>query len=437
VENIKITQLRAENFMKIKLVELNIDGTITTIGGNNGNGKSSMLYAFEALLGGTKGIAKVPIRKGCDMAQIVGKFSNGLTISRIIREGKPASLEIKTKEGYTVSSPQAFLKEIIGNLAFDPLAFNDMKPKDQVELLKRTFSIDTGKFEIERDEAFDARKTLNATIKRLDAQWEDAEFYEDVKETEEVQTMDVVKELDDAKAHNANRYDLQEEVVESGEGIEVHEDDIKSFEEAIKEFENNIKQMNLKIDMSKEHIDQKIKIIKEIETELNTTKDIDLEPIQTKLEQVDEKNKQIRANERRRVLGKELHDFKNKVTVQEFKLDKARKAITKAIEEAEFPTEGLGFDDSGVTFNDLPFDQESTAGKLKVSVAIALAANPQLPLLLIPNGSNLDAASLKTIAEMADKEGAQVIMEVVGESDEYSIIMEDGAEKAPQSENKA
>ena len=58
------------------------------------------------------------------------------------------------------------------------------------------------------------------------------------------------------------------------------------------------------------------------------------------------------------------------------------------------PVEGLGFGAGIVTFNGLPFDQASTAEQLRVSVAIAMAANPKLRVLRIKHGNDLDADNL-------------------------------------------
>ena len=96
---------------------------------------------------------------------------------------------------------------------------------------------------------------------------------------------------------------------------------------------------------------------------------------------------------------------------------------------AEFPVAGLGFDDDGVLLNDLPFSQASSAEKLRVSVAMGLAMNPRLRVLLIRDGSLLDEESLGIIQEMAEKSDAQIWIERVGEGAECQVIIEDGSIK--------
>jgi hypothetical protein len=58
-----------------------------------------------------------------------------------------------------------------------------------------------------------------------------------------------------------------------------------------------------------------------------------------------------------------------------------------AIARAKMPVEGLSFGDGEVLFNGIPLNQASSAEQLRVSVALAMAANPKLRVLRIQDGS--------------------------------------------------
>ena len=94
--------------------------------------------------------------------------------------------------------------------------------------------------------------------------------------------------------------------------------------------------------------------------------------------------------------------------------------------EADFPIPGLAFDADGVTFNGIPFAQCSSAERLRVSVAMGIALNPKLKVLLIRDGSLLDDNNLAMIAEAAKEADAQVWIERVSKGEECSVIIEDG-----------
>lgn len=62
-------------------------------------------------------------------------------------------------------------------------------------------------------------------------------------------------------------------------------------------------------------------------------------------------------------------------------------------------------------------------------MAIALAANPKLPVVLIRDGSLLDEDGLRMVAEMAEARGAQVWLERVSNAGNVGVVIEDGRVK--------
>jgi hypothetical protein len=108
------------------------------------------------------------------------------------------------------------------------------------------------------------------------------------------------------------------------------------------------------------------------------------------------------------------------------RMDDIDDAKAETLRTASFPIDGLAFDDTAVTLNGLPFDQASSAEQLTVSVAMGMAMNPELKILMIRDGSLLDERSLALVAEMAREAGGQVWMERVSKGDECAIILEAG-----------
>lgn len=79
-----------------------------------------------------------------------------------------------------------------------------------------------------------------------------------------------------------------------------------------------------------------------------------------------------------------------------------------------------------VTLNGLPLDQASAAERLRVSVAIRLAMNPRLRVLLIRDANLMDRESMRLVAEMARAAGAQLRLERVEVDDQATVLIEDG-----------
>ena len=97
---------------------------------------------------------------------------------------------------------------------------------------------------------------------------------------------------------------------------------------------------------------------------------------------------------------------------------------------AEFPVDGLGFDESGVTYQGVPFKQASSAEQLRVSLAMAIALNPKLRVIRIADGSLLDSDNLALIEAAAKESDYQVWIEMVGDGNGRGIVIEDGEVKA-------
>lgn len=62
----KILELRSENFKRLKALEIRPDGSLVTIAGRNGAGKTSVLDSIYAALAGKAAAPAVPIRKGAE-----------------------------------------------------------------------------------------------------------------------------------------------------------------------------------------------------------------------------------------------------------------------------------------------------------------------------------------------------------------------------------
>ena len=107
-----------------------------------------------------------------------------------------------------------------------------------------------------------------------------------------------------------------------------------------------------------------------------------------------------------------------------------------AIAGASYPIDGLAVTDDGVALQGIPFSQASSAEKLRTSVAIGLALNPGLPVLLIRDGSLLDLSNLEAVAAMAESSGAQLWIERVGDGEEMSVVIEDGSVRGALAEQQ-
>lgn len=153
---------------------------------------------------------------------------------------------------------------------------------------------------------------------------------------------------------------------------------------------------------------------------------LDTSAIEDRIGRAEVVNTQWRTQESRKELVvsvERLESLSNEIT------DRMQNRGTEragAIASAPLPIKGLGFVGGGVTYNGVPFDQASSAERIRVSCAIARALNPQLRVLLIKDGSLLDSTMLKAMTDDPEMADYQVWMERVDETGKVGVYLTDG-----------
>lgn len=136
--SVKITALEAENVKRIKAVALTPAPTgLTIVGGNNNQGKTSVLDALAWALGGDRFRPDAAQRDGAVApAHLKVKLSNGVVVER---KGKNASLTVTDPTGRR--SGQQLLNAFVEPLALDLPRFMEATDKEKADILLRIIGI--------------------------------------------------------------------------------------------------------------------------------------------------------------------------------------------------------------------------------------------------------------------------------------------------------
>ena len=418
----KIIKLSAENIKKLKAVEIIPDGHVVKISGRNAQGKTTVLDSIWWALGGTKAIQDEPIRHGADRGTIQLELDD-LIITRTFTAGN-SYLKVENKQGAAYKSPQAVLDKLIGQLSFDPLAFARADAKTQRGLLLDVtgLTVDAGKLAevagayVDGDTALD---TINATYKKV---FDDRTVInrELEKMTAAVAQMPVVESTERVAA-SAIIQQIQE-------AQQAHH----AAKEAIREHDAQITQLAAWRDTLadlKARVHATERRIAEAEMDLMTWQVPtvpDLEALQDQLAHVEETNRQADAYAQRRALLEDILRTKTDSEAHTERLNAIKAYQQELVSAAQFPIDGLGFANGGVTYHGVPFDQASSAEKLQVSLAMAMALNPELRVIRVDDASLLDDAHMALIEAMARENDYQVWLEVVDASGKVGVYIEDG-----------
>ena len=417
----KIVKLQAENFKRLVAVEITPAGDVVKITGKNGAGKSSILDAIWAALGGKDAAPGKPIRAGASKSEITLDLGE-LIVRRTFTE-KSSTLFVTNAQGLKYSTPQAVLDALVGRLTFDPLDFMRMKPADQAEALQEIAGLNFAQLELDRHSAYQERTTVNADVKRLTAQ---LSRYADLgdwtgEELSIAVLSDQLQEELQVVARDGERRQKRDGL-QNANSLKIEE--IKRLEARKKEIETEISAAHNDLKTTESMVFQLDKEIAKMPDRQPTIDDL-----RGKIKNAETHNAQVRdAHERDRLRGELETVIKdaNRLSEKIAELDYAK---IRQISDAPLPIEGLGLDEKVVTYQGLPLAQASQAEQLRVSMAMAMAANPKLRIVRITDGSLLDSASMAAIAEMATAHDFQVWIEVVDETGEIGFYIEDGQVK--------
>lgn len=398
----KIIRLDAANVKRLKAVEITPDGTLQVVTGANGAGKSSVLDAIWLALGGGPASRQtdMPVRKGEKKAHVTLDLGD-LVVTRSWSGGK-STLTVMGKDGGLHKSPQALLDSLVGRLSFDPLAFTMLKPAEQRDALLGLVDLPFNPADLDRHRAarYEERTAANRTVKQLEAEVAAIPAPDPATPDEEVSASVLIDQIaagEDAARHERRLLDA----------IDAADRAVEDARAVLAKAEADLAKATAALDALPDPVDT--------------------EPLRAQLAAVEETNMAVRAKKQRQLLVDKLDSARetaDALTAQIAQID-AEKAAGLA--SAKFPVDGLGFDEDGVTYQGVPFSQASSAEQIRVSLAMAMATNPELRVIRILDGSLLDDTNLALITDMATEHDYQVWIERVGTTaDGTAVLIEDG-----------
>ena len=434
----RIIELEVENVKRIKAIELKPTGDVVVISGKNGQGKTSVLDSIEWLLAGAKHIQSVPVRRGEKKGRIraqIGSKEVEFIVER--RLGVNAGLTVTTADGFTPpGGAQGVLDAFLGVLSFDPLQFARMNPKQQFEELLRVFPIGVDPAQLDGLNKTDyaARTDANRDAKAKRAQATGITVAPDLpaEPLDESALLDRITEAADGNAQVEQRKAKRAgavRLVENGRAIAVQ----------TRQNAERMREEAARLDAEADAQDAEADALqKKLDDAPPLPEPTDIAALRSKLDDAKVINAAIAARQKRERLEAEAATLEAESKRLTEQMEAREQVKLDAVAAAKFPVEGLGFGDGIVTFNGVPFDQASASETLKVSVAIGMASNPKLRVILVRDGSLLDEASREQIAEMAMESDYQLWLEVAGRGEPSGFVIEDGmvlgAEKVEEAE---
>lgn len=431
-EGIHVVGVDVESLHRLRLARVRLkpgEGGLVRVTGKNRAGKTSLLTAIKEAFGGAGEVTAVPIHDGADAGFVRIELDNGFTITRRITESNPKGyLSVIAPDGG--KHGQAKLNEWLGPHSFDPLAFFTLKPERQREIL---FSI--GKdpdlhskidaLREERQTIYDQRTPHNSEKQRC----------ERVKqpEGERPEPVDISAEMEELRRLQGierQRGDLER-------GIRSASESIFAMTEAAAKAEGEIARLEAELEKAKAELatldDRHERLVSEAEglrAELAAIPDVvdDLQAVQERMSQADAVTKSLepwteydRAQESLKAAAAEA----KKLTEQ---LNEKKAEELRLLAAAEIPVPGLSFDPETAEpmLDGFPLALASGGERIRTSVAVALAVDPDLRICLVDEANDLDLDALEELERLGQEHAFQVFACRIGLESAGEIVIEDG-----------
>lgn len=426
----KIVGLVAENVKRIKVVDVRAKGkSVIVVGGQNDQGKSSLLDAIEMALEGKRSHPKEPLRRGAKRGRVVVELDD-IVVTRTFAAGGGTELVVESKAGKRFPSPQAMLDKLYSDLTFDPLSFERQEPGDQAEIIRKIVGLDFRALDDERQKLYDQRTDENRSLKALQVTY-DATIHHDDAPDDEVSIDDLARELEKAEqlqrdADKAERAveSLDAEAVRLKEQIEQEQTRIAELKRMIAQSEAKVSTLNGQLAANESASAAAAARSQEASEVVPDTTEI-----RARLAAANDVNTKVRENRQHYAAQEMLEDARARVADLTAKIDQIDEQKAEQLATAKYPVDGLAMSADGtVLFGGIPFEQASTSDRIRVSVAIGLALHPKLRVLLVRDGSLIGAAKLQVIEEMVKQADAQLWIEMMQEepTSKTTVFIHDG-----------
>lgn len=416
MDSIKINKLEIENVKRIKAVKIEPSRNgLTIVGGNNNQGKTSVLDSIAWALGGEKYRPSQAVREGSTIPpNLRVVMSNGLVVER---KGKNSSLKVTDPRGN--KSGQQLLNEFVEQLALDLPKFMESSGKDKAQILLRIIGVGEQLAELEKKEKelFSQRRTIGQIADQKKKFADEQTYYTDVP-NELVSPSELIRKQQDILARNGENQRKRARA---------------------EQYRQSVMFLRQETEAMREQLARKEAELKEAEDSLQTAlvsaeglRDESTAELEASIEDIEEVNRKVRANLDKEKAEDDAQQYLDQYAALTKQIEDTRQVKTDLLGNADLPLPELSVKEGELIYKGQLWDNMSGSDRLKVSTAIVRKLNPKCGFVLLDKLEQMDMQTLNEFGCWLEQEGLQAIATRVSVGDECSIIIEDGYVKGQE-----
>lgn len=421
--SVKITALEAENVKRIKAVAFTPSPTgLTLVGGNNNQGKTSVLDALAWALGGDRFRPDAAQRDGAIApAHLKVTLSNGVVVER---KGKNASLTVTDPTGRR--SGQQLLNAFVEPLALDLPRFMDASDKEKADILLRIIGVgsELQVKDLEIKGLYDKRTFTGQLAAQKKHFAEEMISYPEAPD-EPVSASELIRQQQDILARNGENQRLRAQYAELEQQVQQCVDELKRTRERIATLQQLADELDAK----------HTKLFNQRETARKTVSQLQDEStaeLEASIRDIEETNRKVRANLEKSRAEDEAAQYASEYDRLTESIQQKRADRMALLNGADLPLPGLSVEDGVLTYKGKHWRDMSGSDQLRVAAAIVRRLNPDCGFVLLDKLEQMDMTTLQEFSAWLEAEGLQAIATRVSTGSECQIIIEDGMVKGTE-----
>ncbi|HGL8814097.1 TPA: AAA family ATPase [Streptococcus agalactiae] len=407
---ITINKLEIENVKRIKAVKVEPSSKgLTIIGGNNNQGKTSVLDSIAWVLGGNKFKPSQAAREGTMVPPTLKiTMSNGLIVER---KGKNSSLKVIDPNGQ--KGGQQLLDSFVEELAINLPKFMDGTPKEKADVLLEIIGVgdQLAELELKEKELYNQRHTIGVIADQKEKFAKEQPYYNDAPK-ELISIADLIQQQQEVLAKNGENARKRQNLSVIQQNHQFKQSEVEHLKQQLATAEKQLQELSSDLEIAQRDT---MSLIDESTAE-----------IEENISNIEEVNRKVRANLDKDKAEEDAKHQREQYNILTNDIESIRQQKRDLLINADLPLEGLSVDDGKLLYLGQEWDNMSGSQQLIVATAIVRKLKPDCGFVLIDKLEQMDNITLEQFGKWLEQDGLQAIATRVSTGEECAIIIEDG-----------
>ena len=413
---VTINKLEIENVKRVKAVKLEPSATgLTIVGGNNNQGKTSVLDAIAWALGGNKYKPSQAQREGSTIPPSLKiTLSNGLIVER---SGKNSTLKVIDPSGNKAG--QNLLDSFVEELAINLPKFMEQTSKEKAKTLLQIIGVGPQLAELEMQEKakYDERHAIGVIADQKEKFAKEQPYYPDAPK-ELVSISELIQQQQAILAKNGENARKRQNLTRIENEYQGALADVERLSKMLEEAREKEQGLAQDLDIARKDTQELI--------------DESTQEIEDSIANIEQINLKVRANFNKDKAEEDAKGYREQYKELDNVIAEIRKQKTDLLTNADLPLPGLSVDDGELLYLGQRWDNMSGSQQLQVATAIVRKLKPECGFVLIDKLEQMDQLTLQKFGAWLEQEGLQAIATRVSTGGECSVIIEDGYSVTPE-----